>query len=421
MAHLAAAVSAADSPAPRDIVVVGAGQAAAQAVGAIAGAGHCGRVTVIGDEPVAPYQRPPLSKGYLKGAVDAERLRLRSADWYEQHGVGLHTAQTVVSLDRRQKTVTTSGGRVHSFDVAVLATGSRARKLAVPGTDLSGIHRVRTLADIDGLAPGMVAGNRLLVVGAGFIGLELAAVARGLGLSVVVVESAPRCLGRVAAPETAAVLARAHEERGVRFVYERTIVGFTGNKRVESAHLDDGSEVPCDLVVVGIGAVANQELAAAAEIDCDNGILVDLDGRTSDPSIFAAGDCTNRPLGRDGTRGRLESVHNAIEQGNLVAAAVLGLPRPKLDVPWFWSDQYDLKLQMAGVAFDPDRLVVRQGPNGSGFAAFHLKGSRVQVVEAIDAPAAFMVGKRLIASGREVRDEHLADPEFDIKQLMRAS
>jgi 3-phenylpropionate/trans-cinnamate dioxygenase ferredoxin reductase subunit len=403
-----------------DVLVIGAGQAAAQIASSLVSGGFTGRLRIIGDEPVAPYQRPPLSKDYLKGKTPLERLWFRNTAWYADRGIELITGDRVIALHREDKAASTAAGKSYPYDVAVLATGARARPLDVPGSTLPGVHQIRTLADIAALAPTLETTKRLVVAGAGFIGLEMAAVARGFGIEVIVLEAASRCLSRALSPQTAATLTEIHESHGVDFRFDTKVVSLVGTDRVTGALLDDGRELPCDAVVVGIGAIPNDELANESGLECDRGIVVDADGRTADPAVFAAGDCTNRPLDTERGRGRLESVHNAVEQGKVVAAAVLGQPRPRLDVPWFWSDQYETKLQIVGVLDNPDESVTRHDPETGEYAAFHLKNGVLQVVEAVNSPRSFMAGKRLIAGRAELDAVRLADPGFDLKQLLRA-
>jgi len=407
-------------PVTGDVLIVGAGQAAAQIASSLVSGGFTGRLRIIGDEPVAPYQRPPLSKDYLKGKLPLERLWFRAAEWYAEHGIELITGDHVVALDREDKKVTTVAGHTYQYDVAVLATGARARPLDVPGADLPGVHQIRTLADVAELALTLETTRRLVVAGAGFIGLEMAAVARGLGIEVVVLEAASRCLSRAISPQTAAALTELHEANGVELRFGTKIIGLSGTDRVTGVRQDDDGEPACDAVVVGIGALPNDELARNAGLECDGGIVVDTDGRTADPSVFAAGDCTNRPLDTSRGRGRLESVHNAVEQGKLVTAVILGQCRPRQDVPWFWSDQYEAKLQIVGVLDDPDESVTRHDPATGEYAAFHLKKGVLQAVEAVNSPRSFMAGKRLIATGAVLDAAQLADPGFDLKQLLRA-
>jgi len=392
------------------IVIVGAGQAGAAAAAKLRALGHDGPLTLIGDEPVPPYQRPPLSKKYLMGEMPLERLYLRPESFWADQRVELVLGTAVRGIDRAGRQVLLDGGAC-PYDALILATGATPRRLpAAIGGDLPGVHVVRTLADIDGLAPAMVAGRRLLVVGGGYIGLEAAAVARQRGLDVVLVEVAPRILGRVACPQTADAIRALHQSHGVEVIEGLGLERLTGDTALTGARLADGRAIAADLAVVGIGVTPNAGLAQAAGLAVDGGILVDATGRTDDPAIWAAGDCTVLPF--RGTRVRLESVQNAIDQAEAVAANILGAGTPYDPQPWFWSDQYDLKLQIAGLNLGHDRVVTRPGSH------WYFAGDRLLAVDALGDPRAYMIGKRLIEAGRSPDPALLADPATDLKALL---
>ena len=403
------------------IVIVGAGHAGGSAAALLRQYGFEGEVVLIGEEPVAPYQRPPLSKALLKGEGEEEDLLLRPADFYIEQNIELRLGQTVTAIDRAGKTVMLAGGTV-SYDTLILATGSTARKLAVPGAELANVLELRTLADGRKLRAAIRPGARLVVVGGGYVGLEVAASARALGAEVVVVEREGRLLARVASDVLAEFMHAAHTRHGVTLLTGRTVTAFQPGEdgAVGGVTLDDGQSLPADLVIVGVGGVACEGLGAAAGLTCDGGVVVDETARTSDPDIYALGDMTRRPVPvHDGRVVRLESVPNALEQAKQAAAAITGRNPPAPEVPWFWSDQYDLKLQMAGLADGADRKVVRTVAEGAGLAVFHLAGDRLLCVEAINAPAEFMGGRLLIAKATPVDAEKLADPTVSMKAVAK--
>ena len=380
------------------IVIVGAGQAAASMAARLRAGGHAGGIVVIGAEPVPPYQRPPLSKAYLLGRMGLDRLELRSADWWRDQQITLRLGETATALDPAQRVVLTDRGRV-GYDVLALTTGALARRLpSAMGGDLPGIHTIRSLADVDALAPQMRAGRRLIVIGGGYIGLEAAAVARALDLSVTLIEAAPRILGRVAAPETADMIRALHRSHGVDILEGTGISRITGNGRADGVALSDGRDLPADLIVAGIGVLPDTALAQTAGLVLDNGIATDALGRTSDPAIWAAGDCASLPW--QGGRLRLESVGNAIDMAEAVADNILGANRPYHPKPWFWSDQFDAKLQIAGLGTGHDRIVARPGEGRHGGSVWYFRQTRLIAVDALNDARAYMIGKRLIEAGR---------------------
>lgn len=406
----------------RTVVIVGAGHAGGSLAALLRQNGWTGRITLVGEEAVAPYQRPPLSKTYLKRDTDVEALKLKPDDFYPEQGITLHLGTRIESVDREAKTVAFSGGGTLPYDVLVLATGSRARRLPLAGAELKGLHELRTVADAEALEAAVAPGRRLAVVGAGYVGLEVAASARLLGMDVVVLEREPRVLARVAAEPLSRFFEDLHRSRGVEILTGVDVEGFAGDEDgfVRAVMLRDGREVACDAALVGVGASACEDLALGSGLECRNGVVVDEAGRTSDPSVFAIGDCTQRPLPVYGGRMfRLESVPNALEQARQVAALLCGKPAPAPEAPWFWSDQYEVKLQIAGVPFDADRLVVRGDPADARFAVFHLVGDRLTAVEAVNAPAEFMMGKQLIQQGKSVDPDKLADPAVPMKAVGR--
>lgn len=400
------------------VVIIGAGHGGGAAAAQLRQQGFAGPIVLIGDEQHAPYQRPPLSKGWLKGEVGHDGLTLRPREWYEEAKVELRTSTRVVRIDRAAHQVILSTGETVDYDQLIIATGARARKLALPGSDLVGFLELRTIEDAEAIKACFKPGFRLAVIGGGYVGLEVAASARGLGAEVEVLERENRLLARVAGPVLSTFFREVHEGHGVRFHFGCSIEGFEGlDGRVTGVRLVGGDIVPCDAVLIGIGAIPNDELARDAGLDCDNGVVVDDQARTSDPAIFAIGDMTQRPMAIYGRTLRLESVPNALEQARQAAAAIAGAAPPKPETPWFWSDQYDLKLQIGGLPFDVDQVIVRGDPSTRKFSVFHLSGNKVQAVEAINAPQDFMVGRSMLGQRRAVDPARLSDASIPIKEV----
>lgn len=406
-------------PRPNSVVIIGAGQTCAQACASLRQWGFDGQITIIGDEPVAPYQRPPLSKAFMKGELSEDRLFFKPHAWYEDNKIDLVLSMRAVRIDRERRIVHLEHGGEIEYDALILAAGSRPRPLPVQGADLGGVHDLRTISDVERLKPLMVDGRHLLIIGAGYIGLEAAAVARQMGLNVTVLEMAGRVLQRVTSPVMSDFFTREHQSHGVKILTSAELKSLSGEEgHVTRAHLADGTELSVDFVLAGIGILPNHELAADAGLACDMGIIVDRDTRTSDPNIYAGGDCARRPLVHYGRDGRLESVHNAIEQGKLAAAAILGRDRPNEDCPWFWSDQYDLKLQIAGLSEGYETHVVRGDPTDRKFAVFYFQDDVLIAVDAINSPPEFLASKRLIPSKVTIAPELLADITISMKDIV---
>jgi 3-phenylpropionate/trans-cinnamate dioxygenase ferredoxin reductase subunit len=400
------------------VVIVGAGHAGGSVAAFLRQYGHQGRIVLIGDEPLLPYQRPPLSKAWLKGEADADSLSLKPADWYAANNVMLRLGGVAERINRSEKTVTLASGEVIPYDYLVLATGARARELPIPGSDLAGVLALRTAADAELLKNALGPDKRLAVVGGGYVGLEAAASARALGSHAMVIERESRVLARVACETLSHFFQDYHGKHGVAFELNAGVAAFEGQDgHVTGVRFADGRIVACDVALVGVGAVPNDELAKNAGLPAGNGVVVDLEARTDDPSIFAIGDVAHRPLPLYDRQFRLESVPNALEQAKQAASAILGRPAPPSETPWFWSDQYDLKLQIAGLPFDADRQVVRGDVAAAKFAVFHLKGDLVQAVEAVNAPPEFMAGKQLIAKRTPVDADKLADLSVSMKEV----
>ncbi|MDE4303778.1 FAD-dependent oxidoreductase [Phaeobacter gallaeciensis] len=400
------------------IVVIGAGQAGSSLVAKLRKDGFDGDITLIGAETALPYQRPPLSKAYLLGEMEKERLFLRPESFYADNDITLKLGATVTGIDPAAKTVSL-GDEVITYDQLALTTGSDPRRLpAVIGGDLDGVFVVRGLSDVDAMAPHVTTGKRVLIVGGGYIGLEAAAICAKRGLSVTLVEMADRILQRVAAPETSDYFRALHKGHGVDIREGTGLERLEGEDgKVARAVLGDGSTLDLDFVVVGVGIAPATTLAEQAGLTIENGIRVDAQGRTSDPSIWAAGDCASFPY--KGERIRLESVPNAIDQSEIVAQNMLGAGKDYAAQPWFWSDQYDVKLQIAGLNSGYDNVVTRQG-EGQSVSFWYYKGDQLVAVDAMNDPRAYMVGKRLIDAGKTADKSVVADPEADLKPLLRA-
>lgn len=399
-----------------DVVIIGAGQAGAALAAKLRALGHTGGITMIGDESSPPYQRPPLSKAYLLGEMEAERLWLRSQDFWADQNITLRLGTPVSAIDTAARTVT-MGGETLSYGALALTTGSTPRRLpASIGGHLSGVYTVRTLADVDAMRGEFAAGRSVVIVGGGYIGLEAAAVASKLGLKVTVLEMAPRILQRVASPETSAFFRDLHTSHGVNILESTGLDRLVGDTKVTAARLSDGREIPADFVIVGVGITPNTQLAEAAGIALDNGIATDAQGRTSAPQVWAAGDCASFPW--NGGRIRLESVGNAIDQAEVVAANILGAGQDYTAAPWFWSDQYDCKLQIAGLNAGYDRIVTRHG-DGAAVSFWYYQADRLLALDAMNDARAYMVGKRLIETGKSPDPAVIADPTTNLKALLK--
>lgn len=400
-----------------NIVIVGAGQAGGQLVASLRQEKYEGGISLYGDEPFVPYQRPPLSKQYLSGEHGLERVYLRPEKFYQDQGVDLHLGTRIASIDTSAQTVTTEAGDTTHYDRLILSTGSRPRILNIQGSDLKGIHYLRSITDVDGIAEQMKTAKKLVIVGGGYIGLEVASVAVTAGLEVHVLEMEDRILQRVTTPEMSDFYHQLHSNRGVHIHTNTGVSGFEGNAAGEVSQVMFGDAgLDADMVIVGIGIVPNVELAEEAGLECDNGIVVDDHCQTSDPNVFAAGDCTNHPNPILGRRLRLESVPNAMEQARTIAANIMGKDKIYAAVPWFWSDQYELKLQMVGFSTDSDEQVLRGDKAANQFSVFYFKDGNVVAVDAVNSPKEFMVGKQLY--GKPADKEKLSDASIDLKTLM---
>lgn len=396
------------------VLIIGAGHAGGSVAAFLRQYGHEGPIVLAGEEDAPPYQRPPLSKAWLKGEADLEALLLRPLTFYAEQDIDFRGSMVAVAVDPAAKTVAFHDGSSETYEILVLATGSTARKLPVPGGDHPDLLELRTIKDAERLKAVLGPGKRLAVVGGGYVGLEAAASARALGAEAVVIERAQRVLARVASETLSTYFTAQHRAHGVDILTDAEVVAVAR----DGVSLAYGLVVSADAVLVGVGALACDALARSAGLTCDDGVVVDAEARTSDPAIFAIGDMTRRPIPvHGGVHHRLESVPNALEQAKQAAAAIVGRAGPTPEVPWFWSDQYDVKLQIAGLPLDVDRQVVRGDPTASGFAVFHLNGDRIVCVEAVNAPPEFMAGKQLIAKATPVDTGKLADPAVSMKAV----
>ena len=401
------------------IVIIGAGQAGGQAVQSLKlNKEFTGSITLIGDEAYVPYQRPPLSKKFLAGEIGIDRVEVKPQSYYEESGVDLRLNTQVESINREAKKVILEGGEEIAYDKLLLATGARVRKVPIPGANLPEVFYLRSIDDVDKIRPYLKEGVNFGIVGGGYIGLEVAAVAATHGANVTVLEMADRVMARQVSPELSAFYEKEHREHGVDLRTDMGVTSIEGQDHVTGLKCGDGSTVKADLVIVGVGVVPNVELAEACGLETDNGIVVDECGRTQDENIFSSGDCTNHPSEWWGGRTRLESVQNALDQTKCVISTMLGSPKPYKDIPWFWSDQYDLKLQIAGLAGRHDTTVLRGDPENRSFAVFYLTSDTLTAVEGVNAIPEFMMGRRLITQHAKVDPDRLADTAIPMKEIV---
>ena len=397
------------------MVIIGAGHAAGQAAASLRQEKYTGPITIIGDEAHVPYQRPPLSKAYLSGAQEVDRVYLRPEKFYQEKDIDLKLSTRATAINADAKTVELEDGAKIEYDKLLISTGSRPRMLSIPGSDLGGIHYLRTIDDVDGIRAEMREGANLVIVGGGYIGLEVAAVGVEQGLNVHVLEMEDRILQRVTTPTMSNYYNELHKGRGVNIHTQTAVTGFSGNGKVQKVMCGD-SEFDADMVIVGIGIVPNTELAEVAGLTCDNGIVVDDHCQTSNPDIYAAGDCTNHPNALLDRRLRLESVPNAMDQARTSVSNMLGGDKSYAAIPWFWSDQYELKLQMVGFSADGNREVVRGDMASNQFAVIYLKDNTVVAADAVNSPKDFMLCKQLV--GKEADAAILEDSSSDLKSLL---
>ncbi len=407
-----------------DVVIIGGSHGGSEAAFRLRQGGFTGSIALLSSEPYLPYHRPPLSKAFLAGEVTVESLLLRGQASYEKANIIWRPSTTVTSIDRVDHLLALADGSHLKYGKLIIATGGRPRVLPLPGAELGGLHVMRTIADVDKLRPEFKPGKRLVIVGAGYIGLEVAAVAVKTGLDVEIVEFAPRALARVAGPELSAFYERVHAEAGVKFRFNTGVEGFVpaahDGSHVGAVRCSGGVELPADLVLVAAGLVPNVELAKEAGLDMGNGIVVDEFCRTSDPDILAIGDCVEFPLPYAGRRVRLESVPNALEHARVAASVINGAPSAYNAVPWFWSDQYNYKLQSVGLSQGYDVAVTRPGRTPEAFLVFYLKDGVLLAADCVNAMAEFNAAKKLVTNKVAVDAAALADPATDLKALAAA-
>ena len=402
----------------KNIVIVGAGHAAGQIMVTLRQRKYDGKITLIGEEEHYPYQRPPLSKKFLAGELSVERLYVKPPSFYDNPDVELHFGTTVASIDLAGKTVIDADNNAYRYENLIIATGARVRKLDVPGSELSGVHYLRNIQDAVAMHEYMCEGKRLVIIGAGYIGLEVAAVASGKGVHVTVIEMAERVMSRVVSEQVSEFYQSEHRQHGVNLMLSTGLTGFSGNAAPEQVDLTDGTSLAADCILICIGVIPNVELAGDAGLEVDNGIRVDDRCRTSDDSVYAVGDCTNHPNELLGQRLRLESVHNALEQAKTVARNICGDDMLYAQVPWFWSDQYDLKLQIAGISQGYDQTVLRGDPANRSFSCLYLRDGQLIAIDSINSPRDFMQSKPLIANHAIISPDTLANVELALKDMV---
>lgn len=400
------------------IIIIGAGQAAASAANTLRQNLYAGTITIFGNEGVTPYQRPPLSKAYMLGKTTVERLQFRPLEQWAKDNVEILTDCEITKINRDEKTIIDGNGNRYQYDKLIIATGSRVRKMNISGSELGNIFYLKNLKDSDAIKAQMIEGKTIAVIGAGYIGLEAAAIARKFGMNVHVIELAPRVLARVASPELSAYFEQLHKSRGVNIHTNVSVTEFIGDGAISAIKLSDGSEIKCDLALVGIGILPNDGLARDAGLLCENGINTNDLCQTSDDNIYACGDCANREI--DGKRMRLESVHNAVEQGKIAACNILQKPMPKLESPWFWSDQYEIKLQIVGLFNEATKTIIRGDIAQNRFAIYHLDDeNHVLAIDAINSPPDFLVGKQLVFNKTILAPEIISDIGVSPKEFLK--
>ena len=400
-----------------NIVIIGAGQAAGQCVATLKKLGCTNKIILIGEESHPPYQRPPLSKSFLEGKVGLERVYMKNREFYEENEVEFYPNTLVKEIDREEKKVRTSCGKEFEFEKLVIATGSRARELEIEGIQLGNVYYLRTIDDVEKIKEQMSVCQNLSIIGAGYIGLEVAAVASELGMNVSIFEMADRSMNRTVDKKISEHFEDLHKTNGVNFYFQSNIEKLQGETFIEGVKLDDGSLIPTDILIIGIGIIPNQELAENAGLDCNNGILVNDKGITSDQSIFACGDCTNHPNKFLNKNVRLESVQNALEQSKVVAANIMGQEEKYEVIPWFWSDQYNQKLQIVGMPEEYDEIVKRE--YADGFSLFYLSNKTIISVTTINNPKEFLICKKLVEKKVKISSDILTNTANDLNELVK--
>ena len=401
-----------------ELVVIGGGQAAIQCIASLRKEGYSGSITLVGEENHLPYQRPPLSKGFLSGATESDRLYLKKIEFFQENSIQLNLGVTADRIDRDNCIVHLSDDKSIGYDKLVLATGSRVRKLKFPGSDLEGINYLRGIDDAESLKEGLLKSKTLVIVGAGYIGLEVAAVATEFDTKITVIEMADRVMNRTVDPIISDYYQELHSKNGVDFILNESLEKVDGDKAVEQVICSGGSSIQADILVIGAGVIPNIELAEESGLNCDNGISVNEYGQTEDSKIFACGDCTNHPNEKLNRRLRLESVHNAMEQSKTVATSVMGNRTAYNQIPWFWSDQYDHKLQIVGLSGDHDEVLIRGNQEESKFMLFYLKGEELIAVDAVNNPKEFLICRKLVENKVKISSDDILNQSKNLNDLI---
>lgn len=401
-----------------DLVIIGAGQSAIQCINSLKKEGYAGSITMIGEEEHLPYQRPPLSKGFLEDSVNKERLYFKKLDFFTENKIQLKLGTSANKVDLENKLVFLSDDTHLSFDKLVFATGSRVRKLDFPGSNLSSIHYLRGLDDAESIKNDLERSKEVVVIGAGYIGLEVAAIAAKKNVTVSVIEMADRVMNRTVDPQISDYYLKLHQNNGVKFIFNNSLEEIKGSKKVESVLCSDGSEIKADMVIIGAGIIPNVELADQAGVFCDNGILVDEFGQTNYKNVYACGDCTSHPNKLLNKQLRLESVHNAMEQSKTVAFSAIAKPLEYNQVPWFWSDQYDHKLQIVGLSGEHDNVVMRGNTKDQKFMLFYTKDNQLIAVDAVNNPKEFLICRKLVANKVKIKSEMISDINTNLNDLI---
>ena len=401
-----------------DLVIIGAGQSAIQCINSLKKEGYAGSITMIGEEEHLPYQRPPLSKGFLEDSVNKERLYFKKLDFFTENKIQLKLGTSANKVDLENKLVFLSDDTNLSFDKLVFATGSRVRKLDFPGSNLSSIHYLRGLDDAESIKNDLERSKEVVVIGAGYIGLEVAAIAAKKNVTVSVIEMADRVMNRTVDPQISEYYLKLHQNNGVKFIFNNSLEEIKGSKKVESVLCSDGSEIKADMVIIGAGIIPNVELADQAGVFCDNGILVDEFGQTNYKNVYACGDCTSHPNKLLNKQLRLESVHNAMEQSKTVAFSALAKTLEYNQVPWFWSDQYDHKLQIVGLSGEHDNVFMRGNTKDQKFMLFYTKDNQLIAVDAVNNPKEFLICRKLVANKVKIKSEMISDINTNLNDLI---
>ena len=402
-----------------NLVIIGAGQSAVQCITTLQKEGYSGSITLVGDEEHLPYQRPPLSKGFLEDAIKKERLYFKKLEFFIENKIQLKLGTYVEGVNIQDQNIALADGVKLDFDKLVFATGSRVRKLDFPGNNLDSIHYLRGLDDAESMKSDMENSKNIVIIGAGYIGLEVAAIASKRNVSVSVIEMADRVMNRTVDPQISEYYKNLHESHGVDFQFNNSLKEIVGSKKVEKVICSDGAEIKADMVIIGAGILPNVEIAEEAGINCENGIIVDEFAKTNLDIVFACGDCTNHPNKLLNRNLRLESVHNAMEQAKTAAYSVLGNPVEYNQIPWFWSDQYDHKLQIVGLSGEHDAVTIRGNIKESKFMLFYTKEDKLIAVDSVNNPKEFLICRKLVANKVKMNAEMISDLKMDLNDLIQ--